>query len=144
MNYQYVKHGSALLSMVTVLMTFRPACADSVRAITQYYRQEIGPTRPRWPGMSRWSAPKEGYLRLLRFLLAIVLTTALYAGLSSYVELINAPPPCALENHHGPGNCPVQVLRWYPMSAIRAWHLTAAQKDRTTATWLKRRELAGR
>jgi hypothetical protein len=125
MNYQYVKHGSALLSMATVVTTCYPASTDSVRAISRYFCPEVGPSRPRWLGISRLLAPKEGTLRLLRFVLAIVLPTALYAGLSSYAEFISTPPPCALENHHGPGNCSVQVLRWYPMTVIRAWHLTA-------------------
>lgn len=68
------------------------------------------------------SFTKEGLLRRLRFLIAIVLAAALYAGLHFYyAEFIKTPPACALENHHRAGNCPVQVLRWYPRSAIDGW-----------------------
>jgi hypothetical protein len=65
--------------------------------------------------------------------LAAVLITALYAGLSAYGEFIKIPPACALDNHHGPGNCPVQLLRWYPMSAIEGWRLDSVREGSPTA-----------
>ncbi len=68
------------------------------------------------------SFTKEGLLRRPRYLIAIALAGALYAGLYFYAEFIKTPPACALENHHRAGNCPVQVLRWYPRNAIENWY----------------------
>jgi hypothetical protein len=46
---------------------------------------------------------------------------ALTGGLYWYMEFINTIPECAQENHHGTGNCPVQLLAWYPASKIQDW-----------------------
>lgn len=56
--------------------------------------------------------------------LAVALAIAivgLCAGLYVYMAFIQTAPQCALENHHGAGNCPVQLLRWYPTSKIEKW-----------------------
>jgi hypothetical protein len=52
--------------------------------------------------------------KALRYMSLAVLSTALYVGITSYARSIHTIPECALENHHGIGNCPVQILRWYP------------------------------
>jgi hypothetical protein len=70
--------------------------------------------------------------------LAVVLIAAFYAGLSAYGEFIKIPPACALDNHHGPGNCPVRLLRWYPMSAIEGWRLDSVREGSPTAFAAKR------
>jgi hypothetical protein len=44
----------------------------------------------------------------------VVLSAALYVGITSYARSIHTIPERALETHHGIGNCPVQILRWYP------------------------------
>jgi hypothetical protein len=46
---------------------------------------------------------------------------ALIGGLYWYMELIQTVPECALDNHHGAGNCPVQLLVWYPHNVIETW-----------------------
>ena len=57
------------------------------------------------------SLTKDRLVRYLRYLTTIVLVAALCVGLYLYLGFIKTPPACALENHHGTGNCPVQVLR---------------------------------
>ncbi len=52
--------------------------------------------------------------KALRYMLLAVLSAALYVGITSYARSIHTIPECALENHHGMGNCPVQILRRYP------------------------------
>ena len=52
--------------------------------------------------------------KVLRYTSLAVLSAALYVGMTSYAQSIHTIPECALENHHGIGNCPVQILRWYP------------------------------
>jgi hypothetical protein len=61
--------------------------------------------------------------KVLRYTSLAVLSAALYVGITSYARSIHTIPDarsihtipeCALENHHGIGNCPVQILRWYP------------------------------
>lgn len=59
--------------------------------------------------------------KLLRYVLELVTILGLCAGLYFYMAFIHTTPECALENHHGAGNCPVQLLRWYPASQIASW-----------------------
>jgi hypothetical protein len=54
-------------------------------------------------------------LSLWKTILAtIAICAALYVGITSYARPIHTIPECALENHHGMGNCPVQILCRYP------------------------------
>jgi hypothetical protein len=53
-------------------------------------------------------------LNTLRYILMLPLIAVLWVGISSYSQPIKAVPECALENHHGLGNCPIQALRSYP------------------------------
>ncbi len=59
--------------------------------------------------------------RLLRNCAEVLAIVALVGGLYWYMEFINTVPDCALENHHHAGNCPVQLLAWYPKSKILTW-----------------------
>jgi hypothetical protein len=52
--------------------------------------------------------------KALRYLLTLALITVLGVGVNTYARHIFTVPECALENHHGLGNCPVQTLRRYP------------------------------
>jgi hypothetical protein len=52
--------------------------------------------------------------KALRYMSLVVLSAALYVGITSYARSIHTIPERALETHHGIGNCPVQILRWYP------------------------------
>ncbi len=55
---------------------------------------------------------------LVRYVIELVAIVGLCAGLYLYTAFMQVIPQCALENHHGAGNCPVQLLRWYPTSKI--------------------------
>jgi ABC-type proline/glycine betaine transport system permease subunit len=57
--------------------------------------------------------PVSGF-KALRYILTLALITVLSVGINTYAQHIPTVPECALENHHGLGNCPVQTLRWYP------------------------------
>ncbi len=57
----------------------------------------------------------------VRYILELLAIVGLCAGLYLYMAFIQTIPQCALENHHGAGNCPVQLLRWYPASKIEKW-----------------------
>jgi hypothetical protein len=50
----------------------------------------------------------------LRYLLEAVFVIALCVGVYFYIQFLSTTPECALTTHHGVGNCPVQLLRWYP------------------------------
>ena len=58
---------------------------------------------------------------LVRYVIELVAIVGLCAGLYLYTAFMQVIPQCALENHHGAGNCPVQLLRWYPTSKIAKW-----------------------
>ncbi len=58
---------------------------------------------------------------VLRYVLELLAIVGLCAGLYRYMVFIQTIPECAVENHHGAGNCPVQLLRWYPSSQIAKW-----------------------
>jgi hypothetical protein len=70
-------------------------------------------------------------LNTLRYILMLPLIAVLYVGINSYShsQPIKAVPECALENHHGLGNCPVQVLRSY--SHLYGVSITELQKIST-------------
>ncbi len=52
--------------------------------------------------------------KALRYILTLALITFLGDGINTYARHILTVPECALENHHGLGNCPVQTPRWDP------------------------------
>ena len=58
---------------------------------------------------------------LMRHVIGLVAILGLCAGLYLYMAFIQTTPQCALENHHGAANCPVQLLRWYPTSKVEKW-----------------------
>jgi hypothetical protein len=66
----------------------------------------------RSPAFSKSKALR--YMLLAVLLLLAVLSAALYVDITSYARSIHTIPECALENHHGMGNCPIQILRRYP------------------------------
>jgi hypothetical protein len=59
--------------------------------------------------------------RALWYCSELVAITVLVGLLYWYMEFLKIVPDCARENHHGAGNCPVQLLSWYPKSVIRTW-----------------------
>jgi hypothetical protein len=61
-----------------------------------------------------YRSPTFSKSKALHYMLLAVLSAALYVGITSYARPIHTIPECALENHHGMGNCPVQILRRYP------------------------------
>ncbi len=67
-----------------------------------------------------YRSPAFSKSKALRYMLLAVLSAALYVGITSYARSIHTIPECALENHHGIGNCPVQILRRYPYLERRA------------------------
>lgn len=52
--------------------------------------------------------------KVLRYILMLTFIAVFYVGINAYARHTLTVPECALENHHGLGNCPVQTLRWYP------------------------------
>ncbi len=58
---------------------------------------------------------------VVRYVLVFFAIVGLCADLYLYMAFIQTVPECAVENHHGAGNCPVQLLRWYPESKIAKW-----------------------
>jgi hypothetical protein len=55
------------------------------------------------------------------YLPLFVLTTALGADVSCDAVSLLSPPPCLVENHHGVGNCPLQVLQRYTKVQLDTW-----------------------
>jgi hypothetical protein len=49
--------------------------------------------------------------KVLHYILMIALIAVLCVGINAYARHTLSVPECALENHHGLGNCPVQTLR---------------------------------
>ncbi len=45
--------------------------------------------------------------------IAVVVALLVY-GAYAYVQFVNTVPECAKQSHHGIGDCPAQLLRWYP------------------------------
>jgi hypothetical protein len=58
---------------------------------------------------------------VVRHVFEFLAIVGLCAGLYLYLAFIQTVPECAVENHHGAGNCPGQLLRWYPESKITKW-----------------------
>lgn len=72
----------------------------------------------------------DGAKRIVRYCAEGLAIVGLVGGLYWYMEFINTVPDCAVENHHGAGNCPVQLLAWYPKSLVQSWDLSNAPRAR--------------
>jgi len=75
------RHIFTLMGLATVLTTKRPVAAESARAIGQACDRDPSPRMTQGQGLYPPSSAKKYLVRCFRCLTAVVLITALYAGL---------------------------------------------------------------